>query len=264
MFRYHIIRILQITTAILLAGRAWQHFFWDVPYEFLFTERLGFTEWFNDQFTASMGWFYLIGVIFCFTLDNRNSKWAYVFVVYAASLLLLSQMFRASNNCEIPTLFLYTSQFATPLIYYQLQFTQIPIGRIMGTLKLSLTLTLAAYAWYAFGFYYGQKTAWLQGLNSAFAMEGNTAHYLLYGLAAVEILLILVLWVKPIQKVAFAGILFWGFSLMVASTALFFLEHPHWQSGLRSAWELLCLLPNAGLSFAIWSYVNWKKKADNF
>ena len=94
-----------------------------------------------------MGWFYLFGVVFCFTLDKRDTRWGNIFVFYSAALLLLAQLYRISNAFEIPTLLLYSSQFATPLIYYQLQFTKIPIGRIMNTLKLSLTLTLGAYAW---------------------------------------------------------------------------------------------------------------------
>jgi hypothetical protein len=156
------------------------------------------------------------------------------------------------------------TKFATPLIYYQLQFTKIPIGRIMNTLKLSLTLTLGAYAWYASGIYYGHKAAWIDGLNNVFGAGGGAAAILLYALASFEIIIILVLWVKPLQKIAFAGILFWGVLLMIASVALFFLEHPHWQSGVRSAWELLCLVPNAGLSYAIWKYVNEKKKEEDF
>ena len=264
MLRYQIIRILQITVAILLVGRAWQHLFWDAPYEFLFTKQLGFTDWFVGKWTAVTGWVYLLGVIFCFTLDNRDSRWGYIYVVYSATLLLLAQLYRASNDCEVPTLFLYASQIATPLLYYQLQFTKIPIGRIMNTLKISLTLTLGGYAWYAFGWYYGQKDSWHNGLQNVFGTDQNTASYLLITLGIVECLIIVVLWVKPLQKIGFAGILFWGTLLMLASVALFFMEHPHWKSGLRSAWELLCLIPNAGLSYALWSYVNIKKKEENF
>lgn len=264
MLRFQIIRILQLTAAILLAGRAWQHLFWDAPYEFIFSNETGFTQWFSDKFTAAMGWFYMIGVLFCFTLDSRDSKWGYVFVVYAASLLLLAQLYRVSNDSEIPTLLLYTSQFATPFIYYQLQFKKNGIGKIMNTLKLSLTLTLGAYAWYATGIYYGHKAAWIDGLNIVFGIGESGAAIVLYALAAFEIITILVLWVKPLQKIAFAAILFWGILLMIASVAIFFLEHPHWQSGIRSAWELLCLVPNAGLSYAIWKYVNEKKKEEDF
>jgi len=262
--RFQLIRILQLTAAILLAGRAWQHLFWDAPYQYFFSGETGFTDWFSDKLTTVMGWFYLFGVVFCFTLDKRDTRWGNIFVFYSAALLLLAQLYRISNAFEIPTLLLYSSQFATPLIYYQLQFTKIPIGRIMNTLKLSLTLTLGAYAWYASGIYYGHKVAWIEGLNNAFGTGSNSAALFLYALAAFEIIIILVLWVKPLQKIAFAGILFWGILLMIASVALFCMEHPHWQSGVRSAWELLCLVPNAGLSYAIWKYVNEKKKEEDF
>jgi glucan phosphoethanolaminetransferase (alkaline phosphatase superfamily) len=133
----------------------------------------------------------------------------------------------------------------------------------MNNLKLSLTLTLGAYAWYASGIFYGHKPAWIEGLNAVFGTGSNSA-MVLYALAAFEIIIILILWVKPLQKIAFVGILIWGTLLMIASVALFFMEHPHWQSGVRSAWELLCLLPNAGLSYAIWKYVNEKKKQEDF
>jgi len=262
--RFQIIRILQITVTILLIGRGWQHLFWDAPYQQLFTAQAGFSDWFVGQWTAFTGWFYVLGIVFALTLDNRDSKWGYTFVVHSATLLLLAQMYRAANNCEWPTLLLYASQIATPLIYYQLQFTKVAIGRIMGTLKLSLTLTMLGYAWYAFGWHYGQKASWHNGLQSIFGLSEDLTTYLLIALGVVELLIVLVLWVKPLQKVAFAGILFWGLLLMLASVALFFMEHPHWQSGIRSAWELLCLLPNAGLSFAIWTYVNVKKKEENF
>jgi hypothetical protein len=262
--RFQIIKILQITVAILLAGRAWQHLFWDAPYEFLFTEKAGFSDLFVDRVRTAIGWFYLLGVVFCFTLDTRNSKWGYSFVVYSTSLLLLAQLYRVSNSNEIPTLLLYTSQFATPYLYYRLQFTKIQIGQIMTSLKLSLTITLGGYAWYAFGFVYGQKSDWLHGLAYIFGVNNVTASYILIGLGIFEILIVLVLWVKPVQKVGLAGILFWGVMLMSASVALFVLEKPHWMSGLRSAWELLCLIPNAGLSYAIWRYINEKKKEEYF
>lgn len=263
MLRFQLIRILQITAAILLAGRAWQHLFWDPPYELIFSGETGFTTWFSDAITKVLGWFYLFGVIFCFSLDNRDTRWGNIFIFYAASLLLLAQLYRISNGYELPTLLLYTSQFATPYIYYRLQFTKIPIGRIMGNLKLCLTLTLGAYAWYASGIYYGHKKDWLDGLNRVFG-TGEYGSMILYGLAAFEIIIILILWVKPLQKIAFAGILIWGVLLMIASVALFFMEHPHWLSGFRSGYELLCLVPNAGLSYAIWKYVNEKKKQEDF
>jgi hypothetical protein len=205
--RFQLIRILQLTAAILLAGRAWQHLFWDAPYQYFFSGETGFTDWFSDKLTIFMGWFYLFGVVFCFTLDKRDTRWGNIFVFYSAA---------------------------------------------------------GAYAWYASGIYYGHKVAWIEGLNNAFGTGSNSAALFLYALAAFEIIIILVLWVKPLQKIAFAGILFWGILLMIASVALFFMEHPHWQSGVRSAWELLCLVPNAGLSYAIWKYVNEKKKEEDF
>ena len=263
MLRFQIIRILQITVAILLLGRAWQHLFWDAPLEYLLSPKL-YSEEFIDRVTTGLGWFYLIGIIFTFTLDNRNSRWGYSFVLYSAVLLLLAQLYRAANSYELPTILLYTSQFATPYLYYQLQFTKIPIGRIMSMLKLSLTLTLGGYAWYAFGFIYGQKKEWLLGLADVFGIDNQTAVYLLYLLGAFEIIIVLVLWVKPVQKIGLAGILFWGVLLMLASVGLFWIDQPHWQSGLRSMWELLCLVPNAGLSFAIWKYINDKKKEEDF
>jgi hypothetical protein len=199
--RFQLIRILQLTAAILLAGRAWQHLFWDAPYQNIFSGETGFTDWFSDTITLVMGWFYLFGVIFCFSLDNRDTRWGNIFIFYSASLLLLAQLYRISNAYEIPTLLLYTSQFATPYIYFQLQFTKIPIGRIMNNLKLSLTLTLGAYAWYATGIYYGHKAAWIDGLNIVFGIGESGAAIVLYALAAFEIITILVLWVKPLQKI---------------------------------------------------------------
>jgi len=264
MLRFHIIRVLQITTLILFTGRAWQHLFWDAPYEYLFSPQYGFTPWFVGKLTMGLGWFYVLGIIFCLTLDTRDKKWGYTFVFHSAALLLLAHMYRAQNACELPTFFLYVSQFATPVIFYLLQFTKTSISRIMGLLKIALTLTLGGYAWYAFGFHFGQKPEWLEGLQASFGLSETLASNILIGKGITEILLILLLWVRPLQKIAFAGILVWGGLLMISSVGLFFIEYPEWKSGIRSAWELLCLVPNAGLSFAIWRYVYVKKKEEDF
>lgn len=264
MLRFHIIRILRITTAVLLAGRAWQHLFWDAPFEFLLSAKAGFTPWFEGQVTGFFGVLYLIGLIFTFMLDSRNSKLGYYFVIQSVLLLFLAHLYRADRSCEWPTFFLYTAQFATPFLYYLLLFTKRPIGRIMNTLKIALTITLFAYSSYAIGWPFGQPSEWLEGIAFYFGMSNIQAQGLFIGLGVLEILLALFLWIKPLQRFAFVGILFWGGLLMLASVGLFFHEHIHWKAGLRAAWELLCLVPNLALSYVLWSYVTIKKKQEEF
>ncbi len=264
MLRYQIIRILQIAVLFLLIGRAWEHLFWEVPYQYLFRPEWGFTPWFVAKTTVVLGWFYLLGAFLVLTLDSRDRKQGYLLVFHSAALLLLAQMFRSDNACEWPTFFLYVSQFASPFLYYLLLFTNTPITRVMGLLKTSLMLTLGGYAWYALGWHYGQKTEWLNALVEWVGLSNNTASYVLAGVGILELLLIALLWVKPLQRIAFVGILFWGVFLMIASVGLFFFLHPEWTSALRSAWELFCLLPNAALSFALWRYVEVKKKEEEF
>jgi len=262
--RFQIIKILQFTTFLLLVGRAWQHLFWGAPYAHLLPLEEGFSQWFVDKITMFFGWLFALGALFSFTLDSRDSKWGTFFIYLSFSLLLLAQLYRAENHNEWPTLLLYASQIATPLLYYQVQFTKVSLSKTMFLLKFSITLTLLGYAWYAFGFHYGIKSEWIEGISFLFALEKKTSIWLIYGLGIFEILLVLILWVKPLQKIGLAGIVFWGMLLMFASVLLFWIEHPVWISGIRSAWELLCLVPNAGLCFSFWHYINEKNKEEDF
>jgi len=264
MLRYQIIQILKITTAILLVGRGWQHLFWDAPYEYLFKPEWGFSSWFIGQLTVYFGWFYLLGLLFTFSLDTRNNRLGYTFVFHSAALLLLAHLYRADNACELPTFFLFTSQFATPLIYYLLLFTTTAIKRIMGLVKLTLSLTLGAYAWYAIGGNFGQPKIWLAGLDYYLGISPATGNIVFITLGLLELLLAIFLWIKPFQRLAFAGTLIWGILLMLASVFLFWQEHAQWTTAFRSLWELFCLVPNAGLAFALWRYVFLKKKQDAF
>lgn len=260
MLRFMLIRLLKWSLFLLLIGRAWQHFFWSAPYEYILPASWGPDG--VDRFTHLMGWFYVLGTAATVFSDSRNK--GRIFIWQGGALMVLAWLYQIEAGAYWPSFFVHSLQFSLPFGYYLLLFSKKPVQKIVWRMKMALSLSLLAYAFYALDIHAPNQINWQEALQDSFGLSYGSSRLILQIMGGVELALIPLLWFKPSQKAAFWGIFAWGILIMISSIGLLFWELPYWKSMLRSTWELLCLTPNLAFSYVLWRYVVFRQKYEDF
>ncbi len=168
-----ILFLLQFATVSVLWGRAWQHWFWDVPFRsFFWDEALlrGFVEnqmnwdWsayatspemdaFFWKLSIGLGSFYFFaGVLALFI--RRLPRWArFPLPLASFSLFLLALLYFKSKFYSIAELFEYALQIGSPI--FLVIYTRIGTisDRFRRQIQFAISVTFIAHGLYAIGYY---------------------------------------------------------------------------------------------------------------
>ena len=167
-----IFRLVQLATAAVFAGRAYQHLFWDAPYREILWDPywLGFIiesvvgmSW--DEFARNpavdagvsafvygLGWFYLLCSLAAVFIQKLRDWGRGLMVAGSAGLLLLALTYTKARFYHFGQFFEYTLQFASPLFLVYLLKNGLT-GSLVSWMKLAIALTFTCHGLYALGYY---------------------------------------------------------------------------------------------------------------
>ncbi len=168
-----ILPLLQVATACLFAGRAWQHLFWDVPYRELFWDQnimqpvietltsMSWQEYVTSmsideaihRFTTGIGVFFAICAITTLFIRRlpalfRIFLWAGAFLLFCLALLYTKESFN-----HLGQFFEYTIQFSTPVFLLLVLKNGSLTDRLLWWMKIAIALTFSCHGLYAMGYY---------------------------------------------------------------------------------------------------------------
>lgn len=231
-----ILFLFQLAAIAVLWGRAWQHWFWDVPFRsFFWDEALlrGFVEkqldWDWSDYATSvvmddffwklsigLGIFYfVVGLLVMFI--RRIPRWLHFPIPIASFFLfLLALLYFKSKFYSIAQLFEYGLQIGAPIFVMVYARIGTISDRFRRQVQLAISLTFVAHGLYAIGFYPrpGHFTAMvieILGLSNELANQFLIVAGILDFVAAV------IIWLPGLFRVTGLAYCFtWGMATAVA------------------------------------------------
>jgi hypothetical protein len=167
------IKLLQIATACVFAGRAWQHFFWDAPFrELLWDESVmrsfieNFTKWTwqeyvtniavdeaIQQFTTGVGIFYAFCCLIAVFIRRLNRCFRLFLWMGAFSLTVLALLYTKDHFYHLGQFFEFTLQIGSPVfLLIALKYGDVSEWLVFW-MKTAVALTFACHGLYALGYY---------------------------------------------------------------------------------------------------------------
>jgi hypothetical protein len=171
--RKHIILLLQLSTAFVFAGRAWQHLFFDAPYRELLwdntlmkplIEQLTPLTWHEyvtnlavdesiQQWMTGLGVFYTICAIIALLIFRIPVFFRYVLWVGAIGLTFLALLYMMGNFYHAGQFFEFTLQFGSPVFLLIALKQSVISPKLRAGMKVAIALTFACHGLYALGYY---------------------------------------------------------------------------------------------------------------
>lgn len=168
-----LIWVLRLAAFTVLIGRAWQHWFWDIPIRTLFWDQAlmqGMVEsllgisWKEYVTSATvdatlngikfvMGCFYgLTALVALFV--RPGMRWlGRLLPLSSFFLLLLSFLYFKDQFWRVGQFVEYAAQCAAPLLLYMAVFTGASAGRLLLWVKVAIAFTFVGHGLYAVGYY---------------------------------------------------------------------------------------------------------------
>ncbi|MEN0005667.1 MAG: hypothetical protein AAF798_16070 [Bacteroidota bacterium] len=230
-------RLVQIATASVFLGRAWQHIVWDAPFRTLFWDEawmrplitgvLGW-EWeayatspavdaFISDLIVGFGWFYVLcagvalGINYLGRIGRIILRLGGIGLIFLAFLYLKERFFFVGQFLE------YTLQFSSPfLLVYLSQSKPITKG-FLTFVKIAIALTFTCHGLYAVGFYPRPGNFIGMVMNITGLEEGGAISFLnVVGILdfVLSVGLFLPFRWAVLPSVAYAA--FWGFGTTIA------------------------------------------------
>ncbi len=268
----NILILLQIATATVFLGRAWQHLFWDAPYRTLLwdegwmkgiVELLFGMPW--EEYITSMsvdkgiqsmikgtGVFYLICALIALFVE-RLPKWtSKVLLMGAASLLILAALYCKEKFFSVGQFLEYSLQVGSPLFLYAVVRQQLEWKRLLLYMKVALALTFVCHGLYAVNYYPLPGIFVEMMLNTLGASEATT--YTLLNIAGVLDFVISIMIFLPF-KYAQPAVLYaalWGLATALARIVSFFDFEYVGESLHQWMHEMMYRFPHFLIPLAIW------------
>ncbi len=261
-FSPKLIRILQIVCALLLAGRAWEHFFFDPPYRAIFWNPVWMSFWVEgvlgmtwedflahphtDPYTQTLvRW---LGV--CLLLAAMGSllaqrKWKIVGLgLWISALILAFHNFCAFANkgYQIAQLIEQAAQIFTPILLYLLVYKR--AERVMFFTKIAIALTFLGHGLYAMGFH-PVPGIFIEMFVRTLGFTEAGARTFLWWVGWLDIVVAVGIFVPKLDQIVLAYAIVWGFLTAFARlTSFVSLDYFFWISLHQWLFEFLVRIPH--------------------
>ncbi|HAA16276.1 MAG TPA: hypothetical protein DCE41_33070 [Cytophagales bacterium] len=269
--RSYVLLLLRIAVFCLLAGRAWQHLFWDAPFRtVLWSEDL--LQWFVEgtlgyswqSYVTSMrtdaiiqgtirgfGVFYALGAVL--TLLAQPGKWrrgiSLFYYVTVGALTLLSLFYMKEKFYQWGQFFEYASQVGAPLLFVYFLYRSFREQRMLLAIKVMIGLTFLCHGLYAFG-YYPRPGAFVDMVINILGVQENFAHKFLVMAGIIDFVVVVLIFIPGLAKPALVWAFIWGTFTSLARIvanfdATFFastLSQWWWETVLRASHAILPLV----------------------
>lgn len=165
--------ILKLAVFTVLVGRAYEHFFFDIPLSSLLWDQslmstpvkwltgLSWEDFSKSQLANDVVTYpryafsalYAVTALFLFVKENKKQTGDWLLLVSGFSLMFLAFL-SYKNHFTLPGQFIeYSLQFGAPLFLFLFSRALISKARLILLMKIAVSLTFIGHGLYAFGFY---------------------------------------------------------------------------------------------------------------
>lgn len=228
--------LLKLTVISVFLGRAYQHIFWDVPYRtFLWNEKhvapiikslfgLEWNEYANSlevdgkiQFAIkSVGIFLLVLAILVAILNKSNFKYLKVPIFIGGLIqILLALVFTKEAFFQLGQFFEYSLQFVPPFLLLYAYSSRFNLNHFYLIFKFTIGLTFFCHGLYALGFY-PVPGNFIDMTISILSVDENTARLFLQIAGVLDFLILIFIFIKPLEFYTLFYAALWGFLTALA------------------------------------------------
>lgn len=213
----------------VLAGRGWQHLFWDPPYRtFLWDEKLlkpaienlfglKWEEYVtsvsidhNMQNTFQVIGIFLMAGIFFSLFMNKFTKWAERYLIFCSVwLLFLSVIYWKEYFWDLPQFVELTAQWTSPLILVLIYHSFTRRINILIILRIILAMTFFGHGLYALG-WVPLPGNWVDLVINTFSFSETNAKIFLKIVGAGDILAAFMVFYPKTEKAGLLYMFIWG------------------------------------------------------
>lgn len=227
--------LLLLSCLCVFSGRAFQHFFQDIPLRTLlwdqslmeplvnFILNLRWEDYTSDRkwdkaiqmIIKLMGVVYLICAAVCVSIYFQSKKYAKLLIIGSFSLLMLSFIYFIDKFFRLGELFEYTAQWMSPVVLYMLVIKDVKIYALGFYMRVAVALTFAGHGLYAIGFYPipGQ---FIDMIIMALHVDESTAVVLLQCAGWIDLAIALLILIPVVYRYAALYAFAWGVLTAIA------------------------------------------------
>lgn len=243
--------ILKAASFCTLFGWAIIHLLWDTPYRgFFWSEQtlkpiietlspFTWTEYVTsaktDAFIIAVGKFLGVLLLLASSVPVLPTKWAskmrHLLPLGSGILFLMYLLVFQENLYRWGNLFEHAAQIGIPVLTYLYFFSKLSIEKLKLGLKILISLTFLGHGLYALG-YYPVPGHFTDMVIEILRVPESTAKQLLFLAGAIDVLLVIFLWIPRLDIFAAAYCIFWGFVTTMARPVWFVLLNVNEPEGL--------------------------------
>lgn len=234
------ILILKISCFTILAGRAYQHLFWDIPLRTFFwdegllkplMESLTGSSWQElvthatyDSFLLTLqngiGIFYGIAAFASLFAEKLGKRLAWVLPLSSFFLFLLALLYFKERFFQVAQLFEYSSQIIAPLLLYFILYKKSAPTKVFYLTAILIAATFISHGLYALNAY-PRPGSFVDMTISILGLSESGAITFLIVVGWLDVAFALGLFVPLFRKVSLYYCVIWGFLTAIARLAAY-------------------------------------------
>jgi len=227
--------LLQLSTAAVFFGRAYQHLFWDAPFRTLLWDEqimsgivqmfssLTWEEYINslavddtiNQVINGFGWFYLLCGIITLAMKWMPRMIQKLILLGGVSLIFLALLLWKEKFYSVGQFFEYSLQFSLPFFFYYLILQPERSPRFIFWLKLAAAVTFVCHGLYAIG-YYPQPGTFMEMTVEIMGWSDRIASNFLKLMGILDFFVAILIFLPKFARPALLYMVTWGFLTALA------------------------------------------------
>ncbi|HHS95193.1 MAG TPA: hypothetical protein ENJ45_01280 [Phaeodactylibacter sp.] len=266
-----IFRLLQWSTVFVFAGRAWQHFFYDVPLRTLLWDeawmkpiveglfRISWEEYItslnvDDSIQGAiylMGLFYALCAVVALSIRRVPPPVAKLLLWGAGGLVLLAALYCKERFFSIGQFFEYSLQVVSPVMLYKYVIEKWKGRTLLIVAKVTIALTFICHGLYAVS-YYPRPGYFVEMVMNTLAVKEAIAHQILYCAGLMDFVVAgLIFLPNKIGRYALYYIVLWGAATTLARYTAY-LDFSYLAESLHQwTWEVFIRMPHFMIPIAV-------------
>lgn len=267
-FQNNELLLLRFLTFCIFFGRAWQHWFWDIPIRsFFWDEELlkGVVEtvfslsWEDyvlsptvettlENITFGLGFVYAALAIVTLIVKANHNKWLKSSLWLGSFLLLLlAGLYWKEKFMSAGQFIEYALQVTTPLfLYYALHNFSSNSPSFRFWMRVSIALTFIGHGLYALG-YYPVPGSYVQMTLDILGISESSTYTLLKVMGVLDLMVVVLLFIPRLVRLALVYCVIWGtLTALARIVANFDIEIP-WESWHQWGHTTIYRLPHGGI-----------------
>lgn len=218
---------LRFLTCCIFLGRAWQHWFWDIPMrELLWDERLMAApvkallgmDWgtyissmtvnaWMEGVVSAVGFFYLACAAAAIFVTQHRKWLGKLLIIGAFGLFLLGGLYWVEKFMRIGQWIEYSLQIATPVFLYYAIFQ--PQRNLIIWMKIAIALTFIGHGLYALG-YYPVPAHFVQMMIDGFGIDEAASMTFLKIVGILDLIVAVGIFIPYLQTPSLIYCVIWG------------------------------------------------------